>query len=186
MVYLAWASIYIRSYQILSRNVMDRDEFERLKEAEKEHLRKLNKIKGELSHARKSQGLRRAIHELESSLSPDSYDEMLERVQHETVTNEARLDMAMENRALPELDEEAARAARAARAAELVRQMKIAMGGLSDEESPSASASSQPDENLPEKTIGRMMPEVEASSTDDAAPEKTIGRMPTGDDPPDA
>lgn len=152
--------------------MMDREEFERIKQAEKEHLRALKKIKAKLHEAQRTQKLRQAIQNIEGAGTSDTYDEMLDKLERETIEQEVRLDVALEGREdlpppEPELDEATLRAQKAAA---LVRQMRIAMGASDPE-----TEAEDPVEG-PEKTIGRMKTEPEEEAPAPPRPEKTIGR----------
>ncbi len=154
---------------------MDRKEFERIKQAEKEHLRALKKIKRKLHEAQRMQKLREAMQNIDAAGTSNTYDEMLGKLEQETIEQEVRLDMALEGQEdLPELEPEVDEATlRAQKAAELVRQMKLSMGALdeSDEED------EDPEPAGPEKTIGRMKPDEEEDEIPETPrAEKTIGR----------
>ena len=147
---------------------MDREEFERIKQAEKEHLRELKKLKKGYREALRMKKLRQAMNEIKGAGASGEADEMIERLQQETIENEVRLDMAMEQAEAPAEDmiEQDEAALQAARAAALVRQMKAAMGVI---EEPKATTEET------EKTIGRM--EEDDAEEDEPEAEKTIGRM---------
>lgn len=155
---------------------MDREEFERIKQAEKEHLRKLKQIKGQLRDAQRTARLRQAFEEIKGTLDPSEFDTSLETVQREALESEARLDVALEQAEAadtpdlsPALTEEEARKAAAAA---LVAEMKASLNpGAAPAEDATRAAS---DEDLPEKTIGRLKPP--GAKAEEDVPKKTIGR----------
>lgn len=174
---------------------MTPEEFERLKEEEKAHLRELRELKNTVRSLRKRQAVNRALNEMTGGpdAQRDVHREMLEKLDRETAIQEARLDMAMENAAAeadpePELSEEALVEARA-RA--LLQQLKQQMGGAPDADAaaPEAEktigrptdAAAAPTLEAPEKTLGRPTPEARPPDDDPTPPnppsEKTIGRM---------
>ena len=158
---------------------MDREEFERMKQAEKEHLRKMRELKQQLRSAQRTARLRQAVEGVTRAGSTPDLDASIEAVQLGAIESEVRLDMALESAESaasvdPVIDEEEARRLRAEA---LVRQMKAALGptGLDApraETGPSDSAPTPP--AGPDKTLGRA-PDAQDSAADDL-PEKTIGR----------
>lgn len=161
---------------------MDKEEFERLKAAEKAHLQELKRLKGMHREASRLAKIRRALGEMEAASGSAEYDEMLDRVQREAIDGEVRLDMALDANAeagLPDVgsiqDDEAAREARAAA---LVRQMRELLGGGVADSPEDAEAEAT--DGGPDKTIGRRPKAEDAPSPQDDLPEKTIGRRPKG------
>lgn len=154
---------------------MSPEEFERIKAAEKEHLRSLKKLKDAVRALRRQQSVADAMEQMTEAGRDaiDTQEEMIDRLALETARREARLEIAMEG---AEEREAAARLAASEeelerlRAQELVRQMKGQMEGAAGtppeaEKKPSSSpgtpTSAQSDaaekaKSLPEKTIGRM------------------------------
>lgn len=148
---------------------MKREEFERLKEEEKKHLREIRALKQRLKEAQRLQRIGKALQDVRSSGESEAFDESLTEVQRRAAEQEARLELAIDSAAgespadIPEVDEEALKAARAA---DFIRQMKVSMG---DDQS-----TSQPPATQPAKEAG----ESESSDESDEADfEKTIGRM---------
>lgn len=154
---------------------MDRDEYERLKEAEKEHLRKLRDlIKRQHREAERKKGLLEALRGLTPSPEADeTHAEMLRRLAEHGALAEARLEVAAEE-AEERAQREAARAEmeaemerleeeqRKAEAADLVRQMKAQMLGGAAEARPEEREEAEPNagaeakaEARPAKSIGR-------------------------------
>lgn len=170
---------------------MTDEEYQRLKEAEKEHLRAKKKLQETLQALRRKQGVRDAVQRMARSAQSalDRASDLIGRLAAETARGEARLDLSLGERdevdaASASDDEELAsfeEERRAARARTLIRQMKQPRtrsegppshrqrteSSRSDEASPSdgrGSAATSSDEDL------------STSSTDDL-PDKTIGRM---------
>ncbi|MGA7306829.1 MAG: hypothetical protein WBW88_18295 [Rhodothermales bacterium] len=153
---------------------MKREDFERLKEEEKNHLREIRALKQKLKEAQRMQRIGRALHDIESAGDLEGFEQSLEEVERKALEQEARLDLAIDSAGseqsadLPEVDEEALKLARAA---DFIRRMKVSMGedtgaksdvSLNDpapsgEEEESAGASEEKASDF-EKTIGRMTP----------------------------
>lgn len=155
---------------------MDREEYERLKEAEKEHLRSLKQLQQAARRLGRQKKITEALQQLTSASQHtlETHEELVERLARETAQQEARLEVALDavrddDEAEPDAptEEELERI----RAQQLVRQMKQQMGSLDLTEArprPDASRRPAPDDDeaaspptpgpLPEKTIGRMRP----------------------------
>ncbi len=162
---------------------MTPEEYERFKEAEKEHLRKLKQLKKAAHQNRRRASVNRALGDMASAIQEDPLDvhnEMLDKLQLDTARQEARLEIAMENAALKdaaaqeatpspeELEEEVMKA----KAKTLVEQMKLQMGMTTP------SASEEPPPPAPKTAASKAAPETEAKpSPPSDRPEKTIGRM---------
>ncbi len=164
---------------------MTKEEFERLKEEEKAHLREIKRLKGELRDAERMAKVHRAIGEMTAGLETPELDARTESLQRGAIEAEARLDMALESAGItdpsqPVLSPEEERKLKAEA---LVAQMKAQMdpsGSRTDTESKQAGSvrSGRPankDGSLPEKTIGRQAAEQEGDPST-PEPEKTIGR----------
>lgn len=162
---------------------MDREEFERMKEAEKEHLRKMKALKEQLRSAQRTARLRQAVDGITRARDTPDLDASIEAVQLGAIESEVRLDMALESAAdgepaEPVVDEEEARRLRAEA---LVRQMKTALGTPGLDAGPSRASSGRSDSTPPssagpDKTIGRTADTPETPDADEL-PEKTIGRV---------
>lgn len=165
---------------------MKREDFERLKEEEKEHLREIRKLKERLREAKRMRSIGEALHDVKAAGSTEDLEEALTQLELEVLESEARLEMALE--ADPEkLDsgirdpEELEADLSKERAAELVRHMKISMGL---EDAPGRAA--EPGLTEGKRSVGRPA-EAEASDADDPVDvdeadderdsSKTIGRM---------
>lgn len=156
---------------------MSPEEFQRLKEAEKEHLRKLRELKNAVRAAERQRSLTQAAQQIAGAGQDvmGTREEMLDRLTRETARYEAHLEMALET--VAEQEEAARRAAEAEqleeearrrRAGDLVRQLKEEVGGAARSEGApvkpgeaekggtSAADPTQAPGKRPEKTIGRM------------------------------
>lgn len=181
---------------------MTPEEYEKFKEAEKAHLRKLREIKQAHHQASRKASVTRAVTDMASSMNHlfDENQEMVERLQMGTFQSEARLDVAMDSiegddriseaqdAAQLELDQEAIRKAKAQ---ELVRQMKMEGGApLPNSKSDSGAASSSSSaaststssatssSETPSASKGRTpLNEKPKPTTSSNLPEKTIGKM---------
>lgn len=156
---------------------MTPEEYERLKEAEKEHLRKMRRLKQAVHELERQKKVSKAVRGItdEPRRLLDEQEELVDRIAMEAAMSEARLDIALESadaKAAVEPErispEEADEELRRVRARELVKRMRAedAPDGRSQEEASAAESPSPdpvPDEDpappsLPDKTIGRMKP----------------------------
>ncbi len=166
---------------------MDKDEFERIKQGEKSHLRKLKELKQTLSGLRRTQSSRQALDDMTSGSREvlDTHAEFVDRLSRDAAMTEARMEIALEaererSAALPKPSpEEVEEELRKARAQALVQQMR---GEISGEQR--VTPTSTPDDKSREpgeKTIGRAAPAPEPGAGSGPAgaekPAKTIGRM---------
>ena len=161
---------------------MTDEEFERLKAAEKEHLRAKKKLQAALKQLRQKKQVRSAVDQLARSAQAalGRASELIDRLTAETARDEARPDVALDAEAAGVSDDsgdkdveafEAAR--RTEQARDLVRQMKQAQripaaprspetdrpptdDATADATSSEDDLSTSPSDDLPEKTIGRM------------------------------
>ena len=85
---------------------MTPEERERFKEAEKEHLRALKKLKEAARQTRRRASVNQALANMAGALgqedSLDVHDEMLDKLALDTARKEARMEIALENAALKE------------------------------------------------------------------------------------
>lgn len=158
---------------------MTPEEYQRIKEAEKEHLRKLKKLKEAMRLLESRRSVNQALENMAGG-SKEVFDEhasMVEKLALETARQEARLEIALEGAQLE--DEDAAAAGQAeqleedllqARARALLQRMKRQMGSSADD------ASSTPSEERPAPPKRPEAAENPPTSPD-PLPEKTIGRM---------
>jgi len=152
---------------------MTPEEFEQIKKAEKEHLRKLKKLKDAHRQLERQKKMTAAVTEMTTSMREklDVHDDIMEQIGTESALNEARLEIALESSEKAELEAQAMKDEEdltKAKAKELVRQMKAGEEvGPSDSKvdtaaqtsaKPKSSEKEDTDQNLPEKTIGRMKP----------------------------
>ncbi|NBC16760.1 MAG: hypothetical protein GVY18_05505 [Bacteroidetes bacterium] len=176
---------------------MTPEEYQRLKEAEKEHLRKLKKLKDTARSLARRNKVARTLGDMVSTSRDalDAQEQMVSDLAQETARQEARLELALEaqadrdtdaavdeDQALAEADEELA----AVRAKQLLHQIKQQMGVVADapdaseDTSERSATASEPSKTLgPRRTAAppsESTPEEEASD-DDPLPDKTIGRM---------
>ena len=143
---------------------MDRDEFNRLKEAEKAHLRKVRALKQQLREANRKKGLLGALKALDTSALDATHEEALRKVTEQNITSEARFEIAME--ALDAAEKQEADRAEMMRleaerqktaASDLVRQMKTQMLGDAADHIEARQRPPQPEADPtaePDKTIG--------------------------------
>lgn len=137
-----------------SERVMTEDEFQRIKEAEKEHLRTKKRLRRTLKALKRqnrvqdvvrsmTEGARRALQTTKAHIAA---------VQREQARREAQVDAVLDANEddLAEADD----ALRDERAEALVRQYKAASRSRRSDEETSGAPKREPNE--PEKTIGRM------------------------------
>lgn len=179
---------------------MSPEEYQRIKEAEKEHLRKLRELKSAVRLLRRRNAVNQALGDMATGpqATRDVHDEMVEKLAIETAQKEARMEIALENAQLEETEDATATPTRSAedleeemlkeRAQSLIRQIKLEMGTPNDEPAAPASATTPkeriatPEVPKADKTLGRPVPAAKPDQAKDApaeaeAPEKTIGRM---------
>ncbi|NND71787.1 MAG: hypothetical protein HKN43_09420 [Rhodothermales bacterium] len=161
---------------------MTPEEFQRIKEAEKEHLRSLKKLKQavrDLERQKKLTGAVDNITRTENLL--DENDALVDNLAMETAHNEAKLEVALESAAAQEsirraeeartkLDEDLKKI----RAQDLVRQLKNQMG---ETDTPTTPVERNVDSTAEtSEAVSDAEPESE-TATDEDLPEKTLGRM---------
>lgn len=153
---------------------MTPEEYERLKEAEKEHLRKMRQLKRAVLELERQKKVTRAVQNItdEPRRLLDEQKELVDQIAMEAARSEARLDIALEaadEKAAAEpagiSPEEADEEIRRARARELVRRIQSEEtaqapaqqnSGKPAEKAAGGGADAHP--TLPDKTIGRMKP----------------------------
>jgi hypothetical protein len=163
---------------------MTPEEFQRIKEAEKEHLRALKKLKEQLRAAQRLQTVNRALREMQDAPGEDlerTHEEMIERLAMDTVRQEVQLDMAISEASAKTTEESAGPTAASEveleklRAQSLIRQIKIEMG-----------LETPPQKQDPAPNVATARRDVEAEGgappahptpTPRTGPEKTIGRL---------
>lgn len=179
---------------------MSPEEYQRIKEAEKEHLRKLKELKSAVRLLRRRNSVNQALGDMATGpqAARDVHDEMVEKLAIETAQKEARMEIALENAKAEEVASAQQQSTEAfeeemlkERAKSLLRQIKLEMGTPMEEASaPSSSAAPKeriatPEVPRADKTLGRPAPAAQRdrdqpakeSPADAELPEKTIGRM---------
>jgi len=159
---------------------MTPEEYEQFKEAEKAHLRKLREIKKQHQALKRKAAVTRSVTDMAEGATDlfSESDEMVERLQMDSASAEARLDVALDSlgssdAAQGQLD--AAELAQAEeelkkqRAQELIRQMKSESPSRDGSPSAPESSTATPESPASDETTG--------PSTSSDLPEKTIGRM---------
>ena len=172
--------------------IMTPEEYTRFKEAEKEHLRALKKLKEQARRAQRRKSVNQALANMVGGAqdSFDVHEEMVDKLAIETARQEARLEIAMENAALEETarsqtptrsQEELEEELLKERAKTLLEQMKLQMGMATPpapEETPSKTLSKHAvQKRLPAETERPASEATEKPSPPVDRPEKTIGRM---------
>ena len=172
---------------------MTPEEYQKLKEAEKDHHRKFRELKKVHGQAIQQSKISKAVTDMATGMTNlyDEHREMLDRLQMDTLKSEARMEVALDSvESLDFLDSESSptasqdaaalatdeEAVRKARAQALVRQMKMEGGASMEDVSskPTPSKSSSLGNTLPGRTPITDKPKPTTSSN---LPEKTIGRM---------
>ena len=163
---------------------MSPEEFERLKNEEKEHLRKLRALKQTHRDVQQKKKIVDAVTGMRNPELEAETDDLTQSFYQDAALQEARLDLALEGQApvtgnTDDLDKEALAKAQAEA---LVRQMKAQMGHTPDLDA-APNAAIDPVQN-PDS------PHVQDPQAPDVAPPdvgpKTIGRTPLPDEPPPA
>lgn len=154
---------------------MTPEEFEKIKAAEKDHLRKVRKLKTVVKQLERQKKISGALNELTSSMREkfDVHDEMMDRVAIDSALNEARLEIALET------SEEADRNAQLAQdEADLARvRARQVIDQISEDDGSvdAAPSSGEPESDRTESSNVRQRPDRPEKRDD--LPEKTIGRM---------
>ncbi len=149
---------------------MSPEEFERLKEEEKAHLRSLRDLKQQHRDVQRKASLLGALRGMDASGLTAATDAGTDALMRDAATQEARLDLAMEGEAARATADADREAMRQATAAELVRQMKADAGATEGERTsrPASDAA---------RTIGRTPLPPEAPAAPAASRDaKTLGR----------
>lgn len=154
---------------------MTPEEYQRLKEAEKEHLRKLKELKTAVRQLERQKRVGRAIEGITETPRNllDENASLVEQLALETARSEAKLDIALETAAEKDASRPAESAAeqdaryeedlRKERARQLLQQLRDEVGSSSTSApvAPKAADAKAPASDsppLPDKTIGRMKP----------------------------
>ena len=169
---------------------MTPEEFERLKEAEKQHLRQLRALKQQHREAVRKKGLFDALKGLVRPDLDDVHDEMMDKLSMSNIESEARFEVAMEESGMNEqalqraAEEEAAREAlRKAEAESLVQQFKQELTGSAEPAAPTRASATNASASAGGKTIGRVpAPETDlpGDTPDGASPTEPLGTKSIG------
>jgi len=170
---------------------MTPEEFERIKEQEKAHLREMRRLQGLAADAGRKGRLASALESIAGALThgDDERGALMDRLGRDAAHTEARLDVALEAEA-----EASARAAQAAEQARFEQEqqqararatldaMRTEMGqaAAGTSASPAAptppGAPASPVPAAAAKTLGRTPPPEDAAPAPDGPPAKTLGR----------
>lgn len=144
---------------------MNDDEFKKLKEEEKAHLRTMRALKGAVRLLERQRSVTSALEEMttRSRAALEAHERLIEEIALDTAQQEARMDVALESADPVDhsvLEEESAKM----RARALVDDMRRQEGPDSESSEPDPSAapaeakapSEAATDPLPEKTLGRM------------------------------
>lgn len=166
---------------------MTDEEYRRLKEAEKEHLRAKQKLQKTLQVLQRKQGVRDVVNRMARSAQGalDRASDLISKLTAETARDEAHLDVAMDavgdaDASTDDPDVEAFEAKRRAEHARmLVRQMKQsqALSGPSSSRMTSSASPSETSGSEKRSSPATSSGEDLSTSDPDDLPEKTIGRM---------
>lgn len=156
---------------------MTPEEFNRIKEEEKAHLRGLRDLKQQHRDAQRKVSILGALRGMRNTELEADTDARTEELFRGAATQEARLDLAMESeieRAASEADREAMRQAEAA---DLVRQLKAEAGATAGEAEARPAPLGAPASDAA-RTIGRTPPPAadNSSAPADSRDDKTLGR----------
>ena len=152
---------------------MTPEEYQKFKEAEKEHLRKIRDLKKAQRSASRKSTVTKAVTGMATDMQDlfDEHGQMIERLQMDSAMSEARMEVALDSVEMDSRVSEAQDAAelakleeeqKKARARDLINQMKQETGAVqkqnADASEPNPIDAKAEEKPLPEKTIGRMKP----------------------------
>lgn len=155
---------------------MTPEEYERIKEAEKEHLRALKKLKKAVRDLERSKSIAHSVTKMSSTSQSalETHEEMVDKLALETAQHEARLEVALESAGEQAQKQERLEELRKAdadlqkeRAKDLVEQLRREM------EVPETGTPPTPRSTGPE----RQATDDSDETAEGPVPEKTIGRM---------
>ena len=171
---------------------MTPEEFQRYKEAEKAHLRKLKELKKAVHTLERQKSMRSAVEKIaEGQDLLEKQKDLVDELALDTARHEARLDMALDS----EVDAETAEKAelmeeelQRERAQALVKQLKREMGDVDDGASIDSGQPQRRSADLPGRGVSERLGKPESKGDGpvhpsnptrgrDDRPEKTIGRM---------
>jgi len=166
---------------------MTNEEFERIKEEEKAHLRELHKLRTMAKQLRAKRSVQAALERMlrGSREVLDTHDEMVRRLAVETARHEARLDHALESSAplpdeapadddpLESLDDTLLRA----RARQLLDRMTAAAVDDDGDANGDTAAAERPEASTADRPSANSANQRPVDQQDDGpAPRKTLGR----------
>ena len=156
---------------------MTPEEYERIKEAEKEHLRALKKLKKAVRDLERSKSIAHSVTKMSSSSKAalETHEDMVDKLALETAQYEARLEVALESASEKAAEEDRLEQLQKAdselqkeRAKSLVEQLRSEMEvpgttpavddtpARTHRDSTAESEDAEPEGPMPDKTIGRM------------------------------
>ena len=143
---------------------MTDEEFQRLKEKEKRHLRAKKRLQATLNQLKEQSGVQRVVQHMRRGATRllDETESLVDSVRRSAVKDQARFELALEDESIEDQDlRDADEALREERAEQLVRRMKAEEDDTSatDPEGrpvDESSSEDEPDAEGPDKTIGRM------------------------------
>ncbi|CAN5616262.1 hypothetical protein BH23BAC4_BH23BAC4_06290 [soil metagenome] len=154
---------------------MDKDEFERIKQEEKDHLRKLRALKQQHSDVQRRVRIAGAVNSMRDPELDRTHDEFVRKLDEGSALQEARFEIAMESAGLDKMpdvsDPEVAEEIRKAEAAAIVEQMRRELGEAPAVKGPGDAPATPSDSD---KTIGPSR--ASSGSSDAEIPAKSIGR----------
>lgn len=176
---------------------MTPEEFDKIKQAEKAHLKEIRALKNQLRSLKKRNEIASTIRNMEEASGKDlldTHDEMLNKLHQEIAEQEARFEIALESAKESSSDEEIRleveneEALQRARARDLIKQIKLQMGLPQEEIDTPPQKQDAPSNVATEtsKTIGRVRTEKSdeldsdtpaGSKEESPLPDKTIGRL---------
>ena len=181
---------------------MTPEEYQRIKEAEKEHLKAVKKLKAQLRQVEKKgkagtkkTSLEQAMDEIENAPGGeilDTHEEMIDRLAMDAIHQEARLELALssqkdlepaeptETAAEPEANVQSDEELKQLRAKELVRKMKIQMGldQLKRKQEPAQDVTKEGGQGSSTVSTPESASTERTNEDKTKLPDKTIGRIP--------
>jgi hypothetical protein len=154
---------------------MDKDEFERIKQEEKDHLRKLRALKQQHSDVQRRVRIAGAVNSMRDPELDRTHDAFVRKLDEANALQEARFEIAMESAGLDKMpdvtDPQVAEEIRKSEAAAIVEQMRRELGESPGSKGPGNAPATPLDSG---KTIGPSR--ASSGSPDPGSPAKSIGR----------
>ena len=146
---------------------MDDDEFQRIKEEEKKHLRAKKRLQRTLKALKQRNEVQSVVQRMKQGASRllDETESLVDSLRRTIAQDQARFDVALDDELIEDEELHAAEEElREERAEELVRRMKAEQDATShprpsmseDEESSDTESDDKSEQGGPDKTIGRM------------------------------